>query len=104
MTEHDLSIIKRFVRLCRDTVADYINTTYGAHITKDDIKITCTHTDSQSTSITAKSETFDDMRFELVFCGDSTEFKLLSYKQNDSALYRASSDDLEHLRKIIVQE
>ena len=104
MQENDLLLLKKFVRLCRETVSKYVSSTYGTHITKDDVNITCAHIDPQNTSMAAKVSSCDDIRFELVFYGRDTEFKLFAYKENDSVTYNASPEEVEYLRIITEQE
>ena len=99
-----IELLKKFVRLCRNTVADYVNEhTDGAHITKGDVTITCVHFYSQNTKVMATTTLSDDMYYELSFNGDDKQFNVSAYKKSDNVSVEASADDIGYLSWLIEQ-
>lgn len=98
-----IELVKKFVRLCRNTVADYVNATGETHITKDDVTILQMHIDPKNTKVMATTTISDDMHYELSFNGDDRKFHVSAYKKCDGVDVEASADDIGYLSWIIEQ-
>lgn len=95
---------KRFVRMCRNAIAEHLNSTHNMNITKDDVSLVCLHTEGDVTSLTAAIPNMEDAKIEIVFYGRTGDYVINAYRKYDSVTSKAKADDVEYLRIITEQE
>ena len=76
---------KEFVKLCKSTVASYVNDaldkTDNKHITEDDVFIVWMCKTLQNSKAMVSTTLFDGMYYELTYNGDKKELYLDAYKK-----------------------
>lgn len=81
---------KDFVKLCKKTVAEYVNAhldkSDGKQITEDDVFIVWMCKTLQNSKALASTTLFDGMYYELTFNGDKGELYVDAYKKWENLL------------------
>lgn len=103
---NDNEYIKRFVRLCRNAVIDYVKDAYGTQIERSDVLLFIITTDNNEQIVEALAQVnlFAGLYFRLTFNIKNKALSVNVYEKADHFSGTLTAEDVDVLKNFIPKE